>query len=112
MATEIRRLSANLPWNVNAALYTPNPHNSLADNHYRLAEFTGKNEYREGADRILQAFSGLLARGASNYPMMLQLSRAQVRKLEKAQSRCHKLSTSILFLWICRTNESNSTAIS
>ncbi len=50
----------------------PSGNSLAAQNHYRLAEFTGKNEYRERADRILQAFSGLLARGASNYPMMLQ----------------------------------------
>jgi hypothetical protein len=47
--------------------------NSLAAlNLYRLAELTGQKEYRNRADQILQAFSGLLARGASNFPMMLQ----------------------------------------
>ncbi len=39
---------------------------------FRLAEFTGQKEYRDRADSIFRAFSNLLDRGASNFPMMLQ----------------------------------------
>ncbi len=39
---------------------------------YRLAEFTGQKEYRDRSDAILRVFSGLLERGASNFPQMLQ----------------------------------------
>ncbi len=39
---------------------------------YRLGEFTGQKEYCDRSDAILKAFSGLLERGASNFPKMLQ----------------------------------------
>jgi uncharacterized protein YyaL (SSP411 family) len=37
-----------------------------------LAELTGQKEYRDRADSILKSFSGLLTRGGSNFPKMLQ----------------------------------------
>ena len=50
----------------------PSGNSMAALSDYRLAEFTGDKQYRDRADAILKAFSGLLARGASNFPMMLQ----------------------------------------
>jgi uncharacterized protein len=50
----------------------PSGNSVAALNDYRLAEFTGEKGYRDRADAILKAFSGLLARGASNFPKMLQ----------------------------------------
>ena len=50
----------------------PSGNSVAALDDYRLAEFTGQKEYRDRADAILKAFSGLLARGASNFPKMLQ----------------------------------------
>jgi uncharacterized protein YyaL (SSP411 family) len=50
----------------------PSGNSVAALNDYRLAEFTGQKEYRDRADAILKAFSGLLARGASNFSKMLQ----------------------------------------
>ncbi len=50
----------------------PSGNSVAALNDYRLAEFTGDKAYRDRADSILKAFSGLLARGASNFPKMLQ----------------------------------------
>ncbi len=50
----------------------PSGNSVAALNDYRLAEFTGQKEYRDRADAILKSFSGLLARGASNFPKMLQ----------------------------------------
>ena len=47
--------------------------NSLAAlSFYRMAEFTGRKEYRDRADSILRAFSGVLAQGPVNFPQMLQ----------------------------------------
>src|SRR6185369_11835400 len=39
---------------------------------YRLAELTGKKEYRDRADAILKCFSGVLEKSGSNFPQMLQ----------------------------------------
>ena len=39
---------------------------------FRLAEFTGDKTYRGRADAILKCFSGDLAKGGFNFPMMLQ----------------------------------------
>jgi uncharacterized protein YyaL (SSP411 family) len=50
----------------------PSGNSVAALNDYRLGEFTGQKEYRDRGDAILKAFSGLLARGASNFPKMLQ----------------------------------------
>ncbi len=50
----------------------PSGNSVAALNDYRLAEFTSQKEYRDRADAILKAFSGLLARGASNFSKMLQ----------------------------------------
>ncbi len=50
----------------------PSGNSVAALNDYRLAEFTGQKDYRDRADAILRAFSGLLERGASNFPKMLQ----------------------------------------
>ena len=50
----------------------PSGNSVAALNDYRLAEFTGQKEYCDRADAILKAFSGLLERGASNFPKMLQ----------------------------------------
>ena len=47
--------------------------NSVATlSYYRLGEFTGRKEYRDRADDILKCFSGILAKGGTNFPMMLQ----------------------------------------
>ena len=47
--------------------------NSVATlNDYRLAEFTGDKSYRDRADAVLTSFSGLFARGGSNFCKMLQ----------------------------------------
>jgi uncharacterized protein len=50
----------------------PSGNSTAALNGYRLAEFTGRREYRDRADAILKAFSGLVERGAPNYCKMLQ----------------------------------------
>jgi hypothetical protein len=50
----------------------PSGNSVAALNDYRLAEFTGKKEYRDRADSILKAFSRLLAGGGSNFSKMLQ----------------------------------------
>jgi uncharacterized protein len=50
----------------------PSGNSVAALNDYRLAEFTGQKEYRDRADTILKAFSGLLARGGANFSKMLQ----------------------------------------
>lgn len=39
---------------------------------YRLAELTGKKEYRDRADALLKCFSGVLEKSGSNFPQMLQ----------------------------------------
>ncbi len=50
----------------------PSGNSVAAESLYRLAELTGKNEYRDRADAILKCFSGDLAKGGSNFPRMLQ----------------------------------------
>ena len=50
----------------------PSGNSSAALSYYRLAELTGKKEYRDRADVILRCFAGLLAKGGSNFPLMLQ----------------------------------------
>jgi uncharacterized protein len=50
----------------------PSGNSMAALSYYRLAEFTGKKEYRERADAILKCFAGTLAKAGSNYPLMLQ----------------------------------------
>jgi uncharacterized protein YyaL (SSP411 family) len=50
----------------------PSGNSVAALNDYRLAEFTGDKVYRDRADAILTSFSGLLARGGSNFCKMIQ----------------------------------------
>jgi uncharacterized protein YyaL (SSP411 family) len=50
----------------------PSGNSVAALSYLRLAELTGKKEYRGRADAILKCFSGLLAQGGSNFARMLQ----------------------------------------
>ena len=50
----------------------PSGNSVAAMSYYRLAEFTGKKEYRDRADAILKCFAGILNKGGSNFPEMLK----------------------------------------
>jgi uncharacterized protein YyaL (SSP411 family) len=50
----------------------PSGNSVAAMSDYRLFQFTGKKEYRDRADTILQCFSKLLSQGGSNFAQMLQ----------------------------------------
>jgi hypothetical protein len=50
----------------------PSGNSVAALNGYRLAEFTGKREYRDRADAILKCFARGLVRSGANFPAMLQ----------------------------------------
>ena len=50
----------------------PSGNSMAAMSYFRLAEFTGKKEYRDRADAILKCFAGVLGQGGSNFPLMLQ----------------------------------------
>jgi len=50
----------------------PSGNSAAALSYYRLAEFTGKKEYRDRADDILKCFAGVLEKSGSNFPLMLQ----------------------------------------
>lgn len=50
----------------------PSGNSVAALNDYKLAEFTGKKEFRDRADAILTSFSGHLERGGPNFCKMLQ----------------------------------------
>ena len=46
----------------------PSGNSVAATSYYRLAELTGKKEYRDRADAILKCFSGILNKAGSNFP--------------------------------------------
>src|SRR5579871_1056197 len=50
----------------------PSGNSVAALSYYRLAELTGQKGYRDRADAILKCFSGVLAKGGSNFPQMLE----------------------------------------
>jgi uncharacterized protein YyaL (SSP411 family) len=50
----------------------PSGNSVAALSYYRLAEFTGKKEFRGRADVILKCFSGLITQGGANFARMLQ----------------------------------------
>jgi uncharacterized protein YyaL (SSP411 family) len=50
----------------------PSGNSIAALNFYRLAEFTGRKEFRTKADEILKTFSPLLTRSGTNFAQMLQ----------------------------------------
>ena len=50
----------------------PSGNSAAALSYYRLAEWTGRKEYRDRADAILKCFAGVLAKSGSNFPLMLQ----------------------------------------
>ncbi|HUO57128.1 MAG TPA: thioredoxin domain-containing protein, partial [bacterium] len=50
----------------------PSGNSVAALSYYRLAEFTGKKEYRSRADAILKCYAGALAKAGPNFPEMLR----------------------------------------
>jgi uncharacterized protein YyaL (SSP411 family) len=50
----------------------PSGNSVAALSYYRLAEFTGKKEYRDRADAILKCYAGVLAKAGPNFPEMLR----------------------------------------
>jgi hypothetical protein len=50
----------------------PSGNSVAARSYYRLAEFTGKKEYRDRADAILKCYAGVLAKAGPNFPEMLR----------------------------------------